>query len=89
MVMTRNIGDVLYSYGQNNNLTTAPTVYRSEIWHVHQYTGPLSRYTWDISDGRVLECRHESWGKLARRNHPGWRCDYAADWPCPVTLQEA
>lgn len=79
-------GTITYSRGQLRDVTTAPTVYRSEIWQVHLYVHADHRTTWDISDGKVIACYTESFRKLPRRSHSGWCHDEDITASVPITL---
>lgn len=82
-----NMYDITYSMGQRHDMTTPPRVTGPDLWHVHQYLHADHRYTWDISNGRVLECRYESFRIDKRRNYWRWMCDEVAVYPLPVALE--
>ena len=75
--------DIKYSRGQLRDMDTKPEVIGPEMWHVHYYIHANHRYTWDISDGKVLECRCESWRIKPRHNHCQWMCDEVCSDPLP------
>lgn len=79
-------GDITYSKGQLQNATERPAVNGPELWHVHYYTHADHRTTWDISAGKVVACYEQSWGKLTRSTHLGWRYTNTTGWPVPITL---
>lgn len=79
--------DIKYSMGQLRDLDTPPHVSDSTMWHVHYYTHAAHRYTWDISDGKVYECRRESFLLDKRRNYWRWMCDEVVNDPLPIALE--
>jgi len=75
--------DITYSRGQIRDASSKPAVYGPELWQVHHYVHADHRYTWDISEGKVLECRRESFKLDKRHNYWKWMCDEVVDSPLP------
>ena len=78
--------DITYSHGLRHDMTERPVISGHDMWRVHYYTHAAHRYTWDISDGRVLECRRESFRINKRRNYWQWMCDDVVTDPLPIQL---
>ena len=78
--------DITYSHCLQNDLPARPVITNHDMWQVHYYTHADHRYTWDISDGRVFECRRESFRLNKRRNRLVWMCDEIVNDPLPIEL---
>lgn len=79
--------DIKYSMGQLRDLDSPPRVSDSTMWHVHYYTHDAHRFTWDISAGKVYECRRESFRLNKRRGYATWMCDEVVNDPLPIALE--
>lgn len=79
-------GTITYSHGQLQNVDVRPDVPERELWHIHYYTHPDHRTTWDIAGGKVLACYEQVWGQYPRNKRFGWLFANEAIYPVPIRL---